>query len=34
MKYLDPGERLVINTIHKEDFDIKYLLNLDYSGHP
>lgn len=33
LKNLAPGGRLVINAIRKEDFDKKYLLNLDYSEH-
>lgn len=30
---LDPGGRLVINAIRKENMDIEYLLNLDYPSH-
>jgi propanol-preferring alcohol dehydrogenase len=30
---LAPGGRLVINAIRKENFDIHYLLELDYSKH-
>lgn len=33
MKNLAPGGRLIINAIRKEDFDKKYLLQLDYSEH-
>lgn len=33
MKNLEPGGRLVINAIRKEDGDKDYLMNLDYSVH-
>ncbi len=33
LKNLDPGGRLVINAIRKEDRDKDYLLKLDYSEH-
>ena len=33
MKNLDPGGRLVINAIGKEDVDKDYLLRLDYPAH-
>jgi len=33
LKNLKPGGRLVINAIRKEDFDKKYLMNIDYSTH-
>jgi propanol-preferring alcohol dehydrogenase len=33
LKNLEPGGRLVINAIRKEDRDKDYLLNLDYPAH-
>ncbi len=33
MKNLNPGGRLVINAIRKEDIDKDYLLNLNYTSH-
>jgi propanol-preferring alcohol dehydrogenase len=33
MKHLEPGGRLVINAIRKEDADKDYLQNLDYPLH-
>jgi propanol-preferring alcohol dehydrogenase len=33
LKNLNPGGRLVVNAIRKEEFDKKYLLNLDYPSH-
>lgn len=33
MKNLEPGGRLVINAIRKENIDKEYLMNLDYPGH-
>jgi propanol-preferring alcohol dehydrogenase len=33
MKCLEPGGRLVINAIRKEDSDKAYLLNVDYAEH-
>ena len=33
LKYLEPGGRLVINAIRKEDPDKHYLLKLDYPEH-
>jgi propanol-preferring alcohol dehydrogenase len=33
MKHLNPGGRLVINAIRKENHDKEYLLNLDYPIH-
>jgi propanol-preferring alcohol dehydrogenase len=33
LKNLEPGGRLVINAIRKEDADRDYLLKLDYSTH-
>jgi propanol-preferring alcohol dehydrogenase len=33
MKNLEPGGRLVINAIRKEEVDKEYLLRLDYSYH-
>jgi propanol-preferring alcohol dehydrogenase len=33
LKYLEPGGRLVVNAIRKEDFDKDYLLRLDYPAH-
>jgi propanol-preferring alcohol dehydrogenase len=33
MKNLEPGGRLVINAIRKEEIDKEYLLRLDYSRH-
>jgi len=33
MRNLNPGGRLVINAIRKEDIDKKYLLKLDYDKH-
>lgn len=33
LKNLEPAGRLVINAIRKEDADIDYLLNLDYTEH-
>ena len=33
LKNLEPGGRLVINAIRKEDADKEYLLNLDYPTH-
>ncbi|HUV35883.1 MAG TPA: zinc-dependent alcohol dehydrogenase family protein [Patescibacteria group bacterium] len=33
LKNLEPGGRLVINAIRKEDADKKYLLELDYPTH-
>lgn len=33
MKNLEPGGRLVINAIRKEDVDKDYLLRLDYTTH-
>ena len=33
MKNLEPGGRLVINAIRKEEFDKTYLLQLDYPMH-
>lgn len=33
LAYLAPGGRLVINAIRKENVDLNYLLQLDYSRH-
>jgi propanol-preferring alcohol dehydrogenase len=33
LKNLEPGGRLVINAIRKEEVDKEYLLRLDYPGH-
>ena len=33
LKNLQPGGRLVINAIRKEDMDKEYLLNIDYPTH-
>ena len=33
LKNLEPGGRLVINAIRKEDVDKNYLLELDYASH-
>ncbi|HEX3035582.1 MAG TPA: zinc-dependent alcohol dehydrogenase family protein [Thermodesulfobacteriota bacterium] len=33
LKNLEPGGRLVINAIRKEDIDKEYLLKLDYPAH-
>jgi propanol-preferring alcohol dehydrogenase len=33
LKNLEPGGRLVINAIRKEEADKDYLLNLDYAAH-
>ena len=33
MKHLEPGGRLVINAIRKEDIDKEYLLRCDYPTH-
>ena len=33
LKWLEPGGRLVINAIRKEEADKEYLLNLDYPAH-
>jgi propanol-preferring alcohol dehydrogenase len=33
LKRLEPGGRLVINAIRKEESDKEYLLNLDYPAH-
>ena len=33
LENLNPGGRLIINAIRKEDHDKEYLLNLDYPGH-
>jgi propanol-preferring alcohol dehydrogenase len=33
LRNLNPGGRLVINAIRKEDSDKEYLLNLDYPSH-
>lgn len=33
LKNLNPGGRLVVNAIRKEDTDQDYLLNLDYPSH-
>ncbi len=33
LKNLEPGGRLVINAIRKEEVDKEYLLQLDYPGH-
>lgn len=33
LKNLNPGGRLIINAIRKEDLDKDYLLNLDYPEH-
>jgi propanol-preferring alcohol dehydrogenase len=33
LKTLEPGGRLVINAIRKEEADKDYLLNLDYPAH-
>jgi propanol-preferring alcohol dehydrogenase len=33
LKNLNPGGRLVINAIRKEEIDKEYLLNIDYSQH-
>jgi propanol-preferring alcohol dehydrogenase len=33
LKNLEPGGRLVINAIRKEDIDKDYLLRLDYNSH-
>jgi propanol-preferring alcohol dehydrogenase len=33
LRNLEPGGRLVVNAIRKEDFDKEYLLNLNYHTH-
>jgi propanol-preferring alcohol dehydrogenase len=33
LKNLEPGSRLVVNAIRKEDVDKEYLLRLDYPAH-
>jgi propanol-preferring alcohol dehydrogenase len=33
LENLNPGGRLIINAIRKEDIDKDYLLNLDYPEH-
>jgi len=33
LKNLEPGGRLVVNAIRKEDVDKDYLLHLDYPSH-